>query len=130
MRDGPQRNDTFVVQTVLQPMPPRVLVPIRIGDDATFSFVLDTGAPLTSMSPTLYEKLAMTGHMTRIARNRYVLRPVHIADYDIGCLNIRGSDCLARTNVEGIRRVDTYALTRQVSARRPAGGAVGRRAAK
>jgi hypothetical protein len=84
-------------------------------------FILDTGAPLTSMSERLYTRLLETGAVTRVGPNRYVLHDVSIELQEIGSLNIRGSNFLSRVDAEAVLGLDFFARFTEVRFHVPTG---------
>lgn len=100
----------LVIQTKLDPARYYILIPVQVGDSLLVDFVLDTGAPLTSMSRRLYVRLRSSGCLAdAAAKNRYILSSASIAGVDVSPLHIRGSIFLGRVGVEGVLGLDFLA---------------------
>ena len=104
----------LVIQTRIDSRRFYILVPVRVADNLIVDFVLDTGAPLTSMSQRLYTRLQAAGYLSHIATNRYILSPASIAGENVAPLNIRGSKFLASVGVDGVLGLDFLARYTEV----------------
>lgn len=104
----------LVVQTRVDPRRFYILIPVRVGDKLIVDVVLDTGAPLTSMSQRLYTRLQAASYLSHIATNRYIHSPAPIAGESVAPLNIRGSKFLTSIGVVGVLGLDFLARYTEV----------------
>ncbi len=83
-----------------------LIVPLGLGDEASLSMVLDTGAPLSGISRRTRDGLAERSLLIPHGRRHYLLRDLRIAGQPVPDLVVRESNRLTEVGADGAVGLD------------------------
>lgn len=106
-------NDSISVETITHPLG-LIVIPFKVGTLYGLKLILNTGFPMSCLTPGVRDSLAAFGHVSQIAGRTLRLGDLRLEEHALPDLDVRVNAGVARLGADGVVGLNFFNQFREV----------------